>query len=800
MFAGATSFNQPLNSWETSNVNNMYYMFALSGYNLPLSNWNTSKVTDMSYMFTGSTVFNQDISSWDVGLVTAMNNMFFSAKLSTENYDALINGWNAQTLKPNVNFHGGNSKYCAASAARANMVSSDNWTIVDAGQDCSQAKPTDVKLAGSHTKAITENNAVNASMGTLTVTDLTPGDTHSYAFTCTAAGPDDGLFTITGTTLTANQSFDYEIPADADTDNAYDICVRVTDSTSNTYDQTLTIAVANVNAAPTGVTVDGANNKSINENNVADATIATLATIDDGEDNPETYSYSLDCTTPGADDGLFSTSGTDLKANQSFDYENPADANGDNIYNICIKTTETNGGLSFEQNLTITVLDVDDTPPIIPGAPELTDASDTGSSNTDNLTNDTTPSFKVACSEADATVKIYSDQPNPNTLIATHACTSVGDVEVTVDAADALADGVHSITSTEIDSSNNVSDPSPALTITIDATASAPPTITPPSNVNELPSQSPVVITGTGVVGETITVTSTPDAGGSPSTCTTTVDNDGNYSCSLSSQPELGDHTLSITTTDLAGNTSVPATGNFTMALDTDGDGQIDTEDTDDDGDGIPDEVEDAGFNNGDGNGDGIKDSLQANVATQFNPVTGGSTTLEVTGGCQLVTGFDIVKESELQKQDAYFTYPVGLNDFSLKCDSPGQTATVTFYYNKSYDTSTWSYKKYDTNTKEYTDISGKVTYGNKQVAGTDVTTVSYKLTDGGPLDQDGQVNGEIRDPAGTAVEIPKPASANAYEQSDLADTGESEIMLIVAGIIALIVNGSTLMVLRRKS
>jgi surface protein len=826
MFTDATAFNQPLGAWDTSKVTNMMYMFwNAPSFDQNIGSWDTGGVTNMSAMFRGATAFNQPLGSWDTGNVANMSNMFYlatsfnqnigdwdvsslnsaagiftSVYLSTANYDALLNGWNSQTLKPNVVFHGGGSRYCAASAARANMLSSDNWTITDGGQDCSQAKPTDVRLNGSHTKAITENNAANASMGTLTVTDLTSSDTHSYAFTCTAAGPDDALFTITGTNLSANQSFDYENPADADSDNAYEICVRVTDSTSNTYDQTLTIAVANVNAAPTGVTVDGANNKPINENNVANATIATLATIDDGEDNPETYNYSLDCATLGADDGLFSTSGTDLKANQSFDYENPADANGDNVYNICIKTTETNGGLSFEQNLTITVLDVDDTPPIIPGAPELTDASDTGSSNTDNLTNDTTPSFNVVCSEADATVRLYSNQPTANTLIATHACTSVGNVEVTVDAADALADGVHSITSTETDSSNNVSDPSPALTITIDATASSPPIITPPSNVNELPSQSPVVITGTGVVGETITVTSTPDAGGDPSTCTTTVDNDGNYSCSLSPQPALGDHTLSITTTDLAGNTSAPATGSFTIALDTDGDGQIDTEDTDDDGDGVPDEIEDAGFNNGDGNGDGIKDSLQANVATQFNPVTGGSTTLEVTGDCQLVTSFDIVKESELQKQDAYFTYPVGLNDFSLKCDSPGQTATVTFYYNKSYDTSTWSYKKYDTNTKEYTDISGKVTYGNKQVAGTDVTTVSYKLTDGGPLDQDGQVNGEIRDPAGTAVEIPKPASANAYEQSDLADTGESEIMLIVAGIIALIVNGSALMVLRRKS
>lgn len=801
IFNGALNFNKPLNNWNVDEVVGMTRSFMdAKSFNRPLDSWDTSNVISMSSMFHGATPFDQDLSSWDVSKVTTASNMLLGTTLSTQNYDALLSGWNAQTLKPNVAFHGGNAKYCAASAARANMISSDSWTISDGGQDCSQAKPTDVKLAGSHTKAITENNALNASMGTLTVTDLTPSDTHSYAFTCTTPGPDDGLFTITGAALTANQSFDYENPADADSDNAYEVCVRVTDSTGNTYDQNLTIAVANVNAAPTGVTVDGGNNKPINENNVANATIATLATVDDGEDNPETYIYSLDCSTPGADDGLFSTSGTDLKANQSFDYENPADANGDNIYNICIKTTETNGGLSFEQNLTITVLDVDDAPPIIPGAPELTDASDTGSSNTDNLTNDTTPSFKVACSEADATVKIYSNQPGANTLIATHACTSVGDVEVAVDAADALADGIHSITSTETDSSNNVSDPSPALTITIDATASAAPTITPPSNFNELPSQSPVVITGTGVVGETITVTSTPDVGGDPSTCTTTVDNDGNYNCSLSPQPELGDHTLSITTTDLAGNTSIPATGSFTMALDTDGDGQIDSEDTDDDGDGIPDEIEDAGFNNGDGNGDGIKDSLQANVATQFNPVTGGSTTLEVTGDCQLVTSFDIVKESELQKQDAYFTYPVGLNDFSLKCDSPGQTATVTFYYNKSYDTSTWSYKKYDTNTKEYTDISGKVTYGNKQVAGTDVTTVSYKLTDGGPLDQDGLVNGEIHDPAGAAVEIPKPVLAIDSGQSGLADTGEStEVLLAITTMILLISSGAT-MVLRRKS
>jgi len=786
IFQGASAFNQDISSWNTENVVSTSFMFfGTSSFNQPLASWDMSNVTNMQSMFQQS-AFNQDIGSWNVVSVTNAINMFFGTTLSVANYDSLLTGWNAQTLKPNVNFHGGNSKYCAGTPARANMIASDNWTIADGGKDCSQAKPTDVKLAGSHTKAITENNAVGGSLGALSVTDLTPSDTHTYAFTCTTPGADDSFFTTnaSGTSFTTNQSFDYETPVDADSDNAYEVCVRVTDSTGNTYDQNLTIAIANANAAPTGVTVDGASNKNINENNPANSTIATLATIDDGEDNPETYSYTLDCTTPGADDALFSTTGTDLKANQSFNYETPADADADNTYNICVKSTETNGGLSTERNLTITVLDVDDTPPVTSGALDLTDASDTGSSSTDNLTNDTTPSLAVICSEADATVKIYSDQPSANTLIATHTCTTVGNVEVTVQPSDALGDAVHSITSTETDSSNNVSDPSPALVITIDATASTPPSITPPANVNELPSQTPVLISGTGVVGETIEVTSTPDGGGTTSTCTTTVDNDGTYSCTLSPQPALGSHNLSVTTTDLAGNTSTDTTASFTMALDTDGDGQIDTEDADEDNDGIPGAIEDAGFNNGDGNGDGIKDSLQANVATQANPVTGGSTTLEVTQGCQVVTSFDVLRESELASQDQAFRYPVGLNDFSLQCDQPGQTATVTFYYNQTYDTNTWTYKKYNTTGNTYTDISEKVSYGTKQVGGTNVTTAGYQLTDGGPLDQDGQANGSITDPAGPGVEIPKTVGAN----NDLAETGESvQDMLVLASIIILL-------------
>ncbi|GAG56298.1 unnamed protein product, partial [marine sediment metagenome] len=38
--------------------------------------------------------------------------MFLGVKLSTQNYDALLIGWDAQTLQNDVTFNGGNSTYC----------------------------------------------------------------------------------------------------------------------------------------------------------------------------------------------------------------------------------------------------------------------------------------------------------------------------------------------------------------------------------------------------------------------------------------------------------------------------------------------------------------------------------------------------------------------------------------------------------------------------------------------------------------------------------------------------------------
>ena len=62
----ATSFNQPLNNWNVSNVRSMLHMFyGANSFNQPLNKWNVSNVTDVFGMFNGATSFNQTLHAPD---------------------------------------------------------------------------------------------------------------------------------------------------------------------------------------------------------------------------------------------------------------------------------------------------------------------------------------------------------------------------------------------------------------------------------------------------------------------------------------------------------------------------------------------------------------------------------------------------------------------------------------------------------------------------------------------------------------------------------------------------------------
>lgn len=180
-----------------------------------------------------------------------------------------------------------------------------------------------------------------------------------------------------------------------------------------------------------------------------------------------------------------------------------------------------------------TGLEVDSTPPADPlSAPDMTESSDRGTSSTDNITNDTRPYFTLRCTEVGTTLRLYID----GVFSASASCSSIGDM--TIQPATELANGTFTATYNEVDSLGNQSSVSPGLEFTIFRSSTTLTVDTPKSNG---------VITGTTTPGNTVTLTS----GGS--TCTTTADASGAFSCTLSPVPTTSTN-VTVTSTDLAGN------------------------------------------------------------------------------------------------------------------------------------------------------------------------------------------------------------------------------------------------------
>ncbi len=151
--------------------------------------------------------------------------------------------------------------------------------------------------------------------------------------------------------------------------------------------------------------------------------------------------------------------------------------------------------------------------------------------------------------------------------------------------------------------------------------------------------------------------------------------------------------------------------------------------------------------NNGDANGDGIPDSEQDNVTDLINPVTGNWAVLQST----CVNGaVDVKPESANASTDNGFNYPAGLMGFTVECGTPGATTTITQYYYGSYDAPLVVARKYNAPHNTYATIPG-ATAENVVIGGNQVLKVTYAITDGSDLDEDGIANGTIVDPSGPA-------------------------------------------------
>lgn len=156
--------------------------------------------------------------------------------------------------------------------------------------------------------------------------------------------------------------------------------------------------------------------------------------------------------------------------------------------------------------------------------------------------------------------------------------------------------------------------------------------------------------------------------------------------------------------------------------------------------------------NNGDANNDGVVDSTQTNVLGLVNPITNKYAALQADSSCS-IQNQSITDASSLSAKDGAYNYPAGLMNFTLNgCGAAGYTATVTQYY-YGIDGSNYVLRKYDSNKKQYMTVPG-ATVTKTTIDGQMVTKVTYKIQDGGELDEDGMANGVIIDPAGLAAPI----------------------------------------------
>ncbi|EPJ75783.1 Fibronectin type III domain protein [Pseudomonas sp. CFII64] len=144
---------------------------------------------------------------------------------------------------------------------------------------------------------------------------------------------------------------------------------------------------------------------------------------------------------------------------------------------------------------------IDTTAPPAPSTPNLLAASDSGSSNSDKLTNVTTPSF-TGTAQANATVKLFDT--NGTTELGTTTADGSGNWILT---SNTLSPGLHSITAKATDAAGNVSAASAGLGVAIDTTAPSVSSVTVPLNASYTTGQA---LNFTVIFNEAISVTGTP--------------------------------------------------------------------------------------------------------------------------------------------------------------------------------------------------------------------------------------------------------------------------------------------------
>ncbi|NGP87657.1 Ig-like domain-containing protein [Fodinibius halophilus] len=487
--------------------------------------------------FDVTATFNESVTGFDASDITVGNGSVNSVSGSGTTYTITVSPTNDGSVTVDIPAGG------ATDGAGAGNEAASQFSITYDGTP--PAAPASLDLAsGSDTgDSNTDNNTNNT---TSTINGTAPANT-----TVAITSDQDGQLGTATADGTGNWSF---TPGTALSEANHNITATATDAAGNTSSSSSALSVIIDTSAPN-----------------APATLDMLAGSDTGDSDSDNITSNDTPAISGTaeansiieinsdKDGSLGTTTANSSGDWSF---TPGSAITEATHAITAQATDAAGNTgSSSSSLSITV---DKTSPTTPAAPDLLADSDTGDSDTDNQTNDTTPAFSGS-TESNAFISLKSDQDG---VIGSAIANGSGDWEIT---ASTLTETTHNITVIVTDQAGNSTTSAP-LSLDIDVTAPSSPAIpdlasgsdSGTSSTDDLTNNTTPTINGTAPANTTVAITSDQDG----QLGTATANGTGNWSFSPSTALSEATHNITATASDAAGNTS-SSSGNFAITIDT---------------------------------------------------------------------------------------------------------------------------------------------------------------------------------------------------------------------------------------
>jgi hypothetical protein len=240
--------------------------------------------------------------------------------------------------------------------------------------------PAVFTLNGIHSAVVTEGRRYSGNTPNIS------GDSIG-AITYSLFGNDSALFSVDPTTgLVAMDAMDYENPLDSDLDNVYEVTLVGTDNDNNSAAISWTVTITNLPA-------------------LSFTMAPVVASSDENElfDTPKPaikgrFRSPLHFTLTGDDAALFTLNSNGSVTLQPQDFEMPADADADNIYQATLTAVD-NDDNSATTTITVTILDVEKEDGTDPDP--LADRDRDGVPNETELAEGTNPDNQLSFKDSD---------------------------------------------------------------------------------------------------------------------------------------------------------------------------------------------------------------------------------------------------------------------------------------------------------------------------------------------------------------------------------------------------------------